>query len=1064
MGAQSVEPNVADKINGELRSYKLNYKLEQESLNDEIDKALNEYASKSGGNGGNRPDVKLLLQDEELNFYPVLIEYKGYGDKLVKFDSDGNVENRTAKNEPNFKNIKDYAVNGAIHYANAILHHTSYTDVIAIGITGQKDERGVLKTQTGVYFVSKSNLGLGQKVGEFSDLSFLKDSNFDKFAKTLKTLNLNRDELEKIKQKRENEITASLVKLNNDIYNNEKGLGENDRVYLVAASIIATLGVAGKVAPLEKSQLLSSSENGNTDGEILMRKIRAFLDHKHLPTDKKDLIIRTLSNTILAENINKITDGQTQLKRVFSKIVDDLGIYYKIGLTTDFTGKLFNEMYSWLGFSQDKLNDVVLTPSYVATLLCRLARVNKDSYVWDFATGSAGLLVAAMNEMIKDAKATINSPELLKQKELKIKAEQLLGLEILPSVYMLAVLNMIMMGDGSSNILNKDSIQDFNGNYGFGDTNTNFPATAFVLNPPYSAQGNGMIFVKKAFEMMHSGYAAIIIQNSAGSGKAKDINKEILKHNTLIASIKMPSDLFIGKSSVQTNIYVFKIGERHEKDEQVKFIDFSNDGYARSNRKKASNNLKIADRAHERYDELVNLVRFGKSKLEIFSKNEYYEATIDPNNGADWNKSRPVDTMPTLSDFKKSVSDYLSWEVAQILKKDSPKQRVISRNLENLEREFRSNGGEFREYKVTNLFNYSRGTRLIKSNRQDGKYPLVTAGEFNQGVKGFIEPNTQKIYNNAITIDMFCNTFVHLDDFCCDDNILVLQSKNPINHKALFYIATVMSMDKYKFGYGKQYRMNSLEAHKILLPTLGGEINFSFMEKFIEELERERVEELDAYLRATGLKNYELTQSEKSALVKFDEFSRRGGVARELKIGDLFEKLPAPYVGKGNKFEAVSKERTDEYCIPVVYAKFGDNGIMYWAKQGDFITHKNVLSVIYNGAIAAGLVYAQPYETGILAESYFVKLKDIEVSFRTNLFLQKVLEHFLYPKYSREYLATWSGKVENEKILLPTLGGGEIDYEFMENFIKAIEKLVIKEVVLWADAKINATKSVIKCN
>ena len=1002
MGAQSVEPNVADKINGELRSYKLNYKLEQESLNDEIDKALNEYASKSGGNGGNRPDVKLLLQDEELNFYPVLIEYKGYGDKLVKFDSDGNVENRTAKNEPNFKNIKDYAVNGAIHYANAILHHTSYTDVIAIGITGQKDERGVLKTQTGVYFVSKSNLGLGQKVGEFSDLSFLKDSNFDKFAKTLKTLNLNRDELEKIKQKRENEITASLVKLNNDIYNNEKGLGENDRVYLVAASIIATLGVAGKVAPLEKSQLLSSSENGNTDGEILMRKIRAFLDHKHLPTDKKDLIIRTLSNTILAENINKITDGQTQLKRVFSKIVDDLGIYYKIGLTTDFTGKLFNEMYSWLGFSQDKLNDVVLTPSYVATLLCRLARVNKDSYVWDFATGSAGLLVAAMNEMIKDAKATINSPELLKQKELKIKAEQLLGLEILPSVYMLAVLNMIMMGDGSSNILNKDSIQDFNGNYGFGDTNTNFPATAFVLNPPYSAQGNGMIFVKKAFEMMHSGYAAIIIQNSAGSGKAKDINKEILKHNTLIASIKMPSDLFIGKSSVQTNIYVFKIGERHEKDEQVKFIDFSNDGYARSNRKKASNNLKIADRAHERYDELVNLVRFGKSKLEIFSKNEYYEATIDPNNGADWNKSRPVDTMPTLSDFKKSVSDYLSWEVAQILKKDSPKQRVISRNLENLEREFRSNGGEFREYKVTNLFNYSRGTRLIKSNRQDGKYPLVTAGEFNQGVKGFIEPNTQKIYNNAITIDMFCNTFVHLDDFCCDDNILVLQSKNPINHKALFYIATVMSMDKYKFGYGKQYRMNSLEAHKILLPTLGGEINFSFMEKFIEELERERVEELDAYLRATGLKNYELTQSEKSALVKFDEFSRRGGVARELKIGDLFEKLPAPYVGKGNKFEAVSKERTDEYCIPVVYAKFGDNGIMYWAKQGDFITHKNVLSVIYNGAIAAGLVYAQPYETGILAESYFVKLKDIEVSFRTNLFLQKVLEHFLYPKYSRE--------------------------------------------------------------
>lgn len=1062
MGAQSVEPNVADKINGELRSYKLNYKLEQESLNDEIDKALNEYASKSGGNGGNRPDVKLLLQDEELNFYPVLIEYKGYSDKLVKFDSDGNVENRTPKNEPNFKNIKDYAVNGAIHYANAILHHTSYTDVIAIGITGQKDERGVLKTQMGVYFVSKSNLGLGQKVGKFSDLSFLKASNFDKFAKTLKTLNLNRDELEKIKQKRENEITASLVKLNNDIYNNEKGLGENDRVYLVAASIIATLGVAGKVAPLEKSQLLSSSENGNTDGEILMRKIRAFLDHKHLPTDKKDLIIRTLSNTILAENINKITDGQTQLKRVFSKIVDDLGIYYKIGLTTDFTGKLFNEMYSWLGFSQDKLNDVVLTPSYVATLLCRLARVNKDSYVWDFATGSAGLLVAAMNEMIKDAKATINSPELLKQKELKIKAEQLLGLEILPSVYMLAVLNMIMMGDGSSNILNKDSIQDFNGNYGFGDTNTNFPATAFVLNPPYSAQGNGMIFVKKAFEMMHSGYAAIIIQNSAGSGKAKDINKEILKHNTLIASIKMPSDLFIGKSSVQTNIYVFKIGERHEKDEQVKFIDFSNDGYARSNRKKASNNLKIADRAHERYDELVNLVRFGKSKLEIFSENEYYESTIDPDNGADWNKSRPVDTMPTLSDFKKSVSDYLSWEVAQILKKDSPsKSSIVNQRIANLEQEFKTSGGKFKEFRLDEIFEISGSKTTPKLKLEEiglGKFPYVTTQATSNGIAGFYNFWTEK--GNCITIDsaVLGTAFYQKENFSASDHVEILRPKFKINEKVALYFATLLNRMArvLDYSYGKKRSQKALKNEKILLPTLGGEINFSFMEKFIEEL--------DAYLRATGLKNYELTQSEKSALVKFDEFSRRGGVAREFKIGDLFEKLPAPYVGKGNKFEAVSKERTDEYCIPVVYAKFGDNGIMYWAKQGDFITHKNVLSVIYNGAIAAGLVYAQPYETGILAESYFVKLKDIEVSFRTNLFLQKVLEHFLYPKYSREYLATWSGKVENEKIILPTNDSGEIDYEFMENFIKAIEKLVIKEVVLWADAKINATKSVIKCN
>ena len=668
---QSVEPNIADLVNGWLKAYKLDYKLEQETLNTEIDLALNDYYSKSGGKGGNRPDAKLLLRSKDGKYYPVLIEYKGYKDKLIKLDAEGNVANKTANGQPDYTNIKAYAVNGAVHYSNAILHYTSYTEVIAIGVTGYKDENDKLIHNIGVYYVAKSNFGIGQKVAEYTDLSFLKKDHFDGFIEKVRQLSLTKEEIEKLKERREQEISASLVKLNNDIFKEEKGLGEQDRVYLVAASIMATLGdTENKVYPLTKADLKSSDEINNTDGDIMIRKIESFLGAKNLPKDKKDLIVRTLKNTLTTDNINKATNGESQLKRVFIKIVDDLGIYYKIGLTTDFTGKLFNEMYSWLGFSQDQLNDVVLTPSYVSTLLCRLARVDKDSYVWDFATGSAGLLVAAMNEMLIDAKDKIKSPEELAIKSAHIKANQLLGLEILSSVYMLAVLNMIMMGDGSSNILNKDSLT-FNGHYGFGKTNEKFPATAFVLNPPYSAPGNGMIFVEKALSMMSKGYAAIIIQNSAGSGKATDYNKKILKHSTLLASIKMPIDLFVGKSSVQTYVYVFRVGEAHQKDDVVKFIDFSTDGYTRTNRKKASKNLFDADRAKERYQELVDLVRYGKGKLSIYTEKEYYEGTIDPKNGADWNQTAPIDTKPTLEDFKKTVSDYLAWEVSTLLKRQN---------------------------------------------------------------------------------------------------------------------------------------------------------------------------------------------------------------------------------------------------------------------------------------------------------------------------------------------------------------------------------------------------------
>lgn len=668
---QSVEPNIADLANGWLRSYKLPYKLEQESLNTEIDQALNDYASKSGGAGGNRPDAKLFLQDKNLVNYPILIEYKGYKDKLVLLDADGRVANKTAKNQPDFKTINSYAVNGAVHYANALLHYTSYTEIIAIGMTGYKDDAGKLQYEIGVYYVSKSNFGVGQKVDDYTDFSFLKKENFDQFIETVKQLHLTPEEIEKLRERREQEINASLVKLNNDIYQNEKGLSERDRVYLVAASIIATLGVPGKVAALEKAELKSSTEDGNRDGDIILRKIKAFLNEKNLPSEKRDLIVRTLQNTLTTDNINKVENGESQLKRVFTKIIDDLGIYYKIGLSTDFTGKLFNEMYSWLGFSQDKLNDVVLTPSYVATLLARLARVNKDSYVWDFATGSAGLLVASMNEMLIDAKEKIKSPDELARKSAQIKATQLLGLEILSEVYMLAIHNMILMGDGSSNIINKDSLKEFDGNYGFGKTDEKFPADAFVLNPPYSAPGNGMVFVERALSMMSKGYAAIIIQNSAGSGKSTEYNKRILKHSTLLASVKMPIDLFIGKSSVQTNVYVFRVGEAHQKDDTVKFIDFSVDGYTRTNRKKASCNLRDTDHAKERYQELVDLVRFGKSKLNIFTEKEYYEGRIDPNNGADWNQTAPIDTKPTLEDFKKTVSDYLAWEVSNLLKNQS---------------------------------------------------------------------------------------------------------------------------------------------------------------------------------------------------------------------------------------------------------------------------------------------------------------------------------------------------------------------------------------------------------
>lgn len=225
---QSVEPNIADLANGWLKSYKLDYKLEQESLNTEIDQALNEYYSKNGGVGGNRPDAKMLLRDKNLCDYPILIEYKGYKDKLVKLDNEDKVANKTTKGTPDYKNINSYAVNGAVHYANAILHYTSFTGIIAIGMTGFKNDSGKLEYSIGVYYVSKSNFGIGQKVDEYTDFSFLKQNNFDSFIEKIKRLQLKPEEIEKLKE----QLEAKIKDWRNGLTQAERYLTFSDYSYL----------------------------------------------------------------------------------------------------------------------------------------------------------------------------------------------------------------------------------------------------------------------------------------------------------------------------------------------------------------------------------------------------------------------------------------------------------------------------------------------------------------------------------------------------------------------------------------------------------------------------------------------------------------------------------------------------------------------------------------------------------------------------------------------------------------------------------------------------------------
>ncbi|WQT46179.1 restriction endonuclease subunit S [Helicobacter pylori] len=360
--------------------------------------------------------------------------------------------------------------------------------------------------------------------------------------------------------------------------------------------------------------------------------------------------------------------------------------------------------------------------------------------------------------------------------------------------------------------------------------------------------------------------------------------------------------------------------------------------------------------------------------------------------------------------------------------------------------------------------------------------PLVYCKKGNNGIMYWGKKGDFKTYNNIISIiynGVIATglTYAHRDEvgILAESYFIKFKNGNP-NFLCNLFIKTAIE----KVLYPKYSRdnlatwANKVENELIFLPTnQHGKIDFHFMETFIAELEQCRLAELEqcrlaeleAYLKATGLSNTTLSSDEENALNVFNNSiggnTPCGLTWQSFKLGDLFEKVSARFLGKGDKFKATSKSITDTHNIPLVYCKKGNNGIMYWGKKGDFKTYNNIISIIYNGVIATGLTYAHRDEVGILAESYFIKFKNGNPNFLCNLFIKTAIEKVLYPKYSRDNLATWANKVENELIFLPTNQHGKIDFHFMHTLINALMKQTIQGVVQYSSAKIQAAKEAI---
>ena len=683
----SIEEKVEEQYKSLLDSLGIRHYGKTEKINPNITNALRNADSKSGGSGNNYPDIQLIVNNAIGRYVPVMIEAKGSKGKLEKLAKDDSIVGITyyesdgkpnkdgvpthLKGEPNYSAIKDYAVNGAVHYGNAILDEGTYSEVIVIGINGTtlNADGSVTDAECKAYYLSTKNSRIPKVIDKITatDWSLLKAENIDKLFDMLDKLNLTDKELEALTRKTEETLEEKIKAIHQSLYDDvqlKTALSTNEKLYLFCGLIMAGLTTNG-VRPLEPSDLRGNDNDRNNDGTILLQHIESFLYAKNCSNEKVEMIKGLLEGVFRKTVLWKPKNGISLLHTLFEQVKKDIIPCLESNLHLDFTGKILNSLNDWVSIENDSANDVVLTPRYVTTLMAKMARTNKDSFVWDKAMGSAGFLVSAMDIMVKDATDKITDKQELADKIKHIKEQQLLGVEILGNIYILAVLNMILMGDGSSNVLNGDS-------HDFTLPNT-FPANVFLLNPPYSAAGKGFNFVEEALSQMTDGYACILIQDSAGNGQGLPYTKRILQNNTLEASIKMPAGLFGSKASVSVYIFVFKVNRPHEDDDEVLFIDFSEDGYSRQNRKKSTQevNLRDTDNAVARYDEVLALVLGKRPKTSYYTEanGKVIKDTITLN-GDDWlfTNHKKINTTPTEEDFKRTVANFLSWKVSNLMK------------------------------------------------------------------------------------------------------------------------------------------------------------------------------------------------------------------------------------------------------------------------------------------------------------------------------------------------------------------------------------------------------------
>lgn len=659
-----LEDDVNDWVKSELNRIGLKKSKDftvESGMSPYMKESLKGAAKTNGKTNFGKPDFQI-----ENYSVPVILENKLHLKNLINETNSG-----LKMDNPS---VSKYAVNGGLFYAQSMIASGSYSEVIVIGVAGDYENNVQIKP----YYVF-SSLTEPKLMQNVTTIDFLQ--NKDSFDSFLKDARLSESEKHQILINTQQDLQKQAKKLS--ILMNNHNITAAQRVIYVSGALLAMQDIVNTNTKekldngLTPDDLTGKNLDQSRDGDIIVNHIYQFLNSRQIPTKKLNLMVSSFKNAIqididrdipveLDRNVAKLLKHDASVnKQVFTFIFKN--VFKAIDGTSghlDIMGEMYSEFLKY-ALGDGKGIGIVLTPPYVTEMMTKIIDVNMNSRVMDLATGSAGFLISSMTEMISDANNHYGrNTDDANKKIKKIRADQLLGVELNAQMFTLAATNMILRGDGSSHIEKGDSFHMKPNIY------AEFKPDRLLLNPPFSHKEHGMPFVEYGLRYLAKGSkAAVIIQDSAGSGIAVATNKEILKHNTLIASIKMPIDTFQPSAGVQTSVYIFEAGKPHDFDRTVRFVDFRNDGYKRT--KRSTNEI---DHPVERYQDIVKIYKAGSAaKLgdhaDLWKLDDIVLDDQINNSGADWNfeQHKIIETTPTEEDFIETVGKYLNWEVDQLL-------------------------------------------------------------------------------------------------------------------------------------------------------------------------------------------------------------------------------------------------------------------------------------------------------------------------------------------------------------------------------------------------------------